>query len=62
MTPIRANIGGPSCSATSNSASIAVCHSAVSCSVLGSLVMYYMASRSVSRVAARQYDRIDLMR
>ena len=30
---------GPSCSATSISASIAACHSGASCSVLGSLVM-----------------------
>jgi hypothetical protein len=48
MTPMRANIGGPSCSATSNSASIAACHSSVSCSAFGSLVMYCAASRSVT--------------
>jgi aromatic ring hydroxylase len=35
ITPIRANIGGPSCSATSNSTSIAACHSSASCSCLG---------------------------
>jgi len=34
MIPMRANIGGPSCSATSNSASIAACHSSASCSAL----------------------------
>jgi hypothetical protein len=48
MTPIRANIVGPSCSATSMSASIAACHSGASCSSLGSLVMYCAASRSVT--------------
>src|SRR5450755_1020392 len=49
MTPIRANIAGPSCSATSNSASIAACHSSASCSALGnSSVMYSAASRSVA--------------
>jgi hypothetical protein len=34
MTPLRANIVGPSCSATSNSACIAACHSALSASFL----------------------------
>jgi hypothetical protein len=36
---IRANIVGPSCSATKVSACIAVCHSGTSRSALGSLVM-----------------------
>jgi hypothetical protein len=46
--PIRANIVGPPCSATSNSAFIAGCHSGASCSALGSLVMYSAASLNVS--------------
>jgi hypothetical protein len=40
MTPMRANIAGPSFSATSNSACMAACHSSASCSALGSSVMY----------------------
>src|SRR5229473_2678974 len=48
MTPMRANIVGPSCSATSNSACIAACHSSASCSALGSSVMYSAASRRVT--------------
>jgi len=61
MMPMRANNGGPSCSATSNSASIAACHSSASYSVLGSLVMYRAASRNVQQrlLSARQYDRIE---
>ena len=47
-TDARANIGGPSCSARSNSACIAACHSSASCSALGSSVMYSAASRSVT--------------
>jgi hypothetical protein len=47
MIPMRANIGGPSCSATNNSASIAACHSSASCSALGNFVMYWAASRNV---------------
>ncbi len=47
MTPMRANIGDPLFSATSNSASIAACHSGVSCSAFGSSVMYSAASRKV---------------
>src|ERR1035438_6248846 len=39
ITPMRAIIVGPSCSATSMSACIAACHSGASCSALGSLVM-----------------------
>ena len=39
MTPIRANIVGPFFSATRIRHSIAACHSAASCSALGSLVM-----------------------
>jgi len=57
---IRANIGGPLCSATSNSACIAACHSSASRSALGSLVM------ALRRVAERnqwfpalQNDRIE---
>src|SRR5258708_6015880 len=45
---IRAHLGGPPCSATSN-ASIAACHSSASCSALGSLVMYVAASRRAPR-------------
>jgi hypothetical protein len=48
MTPIRASMVGPSCSATNSSASIAACHSSASCSALGSFVMYCAASRSVT--------------
>src|SRR5437879_10796523 len=36
MTPIRANIVGPSVSATRIRASIAACHSGASCSAFGS--------------------------
>jgi hypothetical protein len=39
MTRIRANMVGPSCSATSKNACIAACHSSALCSALGSLVM-----------------------
>jgi hypothetical protein len=39
ITPMRANIVGPPSVTTSNSASIAACHSSASCSALGSLVM-----------------------
>jgi hypothetical protein len=35
MMPMRANNGGPCCSATSNKACIAACHSSASCSALG---------------------------
>ena len=45
MTPMRANIAGPSFSATSNSACMAACHSSASCSAFGSSVMYSAASR-----------------
>ena len=48
ITPIRAHNGGPPCSATSNSASIAACRSSASCSAMGSLVMYVATSRSVT--------------
>jgi hypothetical protein len=49
------------CSATSNSASIAACHSSASCFAFGSLVMYRAASRNVQQrlLSARQYDRIE---
>ncbi len=47
FTPMRANIVGPSCSATSNSACIAARHSSASCSALGSLVMKSAASHLV---------------
>jgi hypothetical protein len=47
MTPMRANIGGPPFSATSNSASMAAWHSEVSCSAFGNSVMYSAVSRKV---------------
>ena len=46
-TPMRANIGGPSCSATSNNGCIAACHSSASYPAFGSLVMYWAASCNV---------------
>ena len=46
ITPIRANIVGPPLSATSNSASVAACHSSASCSASGSRVMYCGVYRS----------------
>jgi hypothetical protein len=49
MTPMRANIAGPSCSATNNSACIASCHSSTSCSALGDSVMYSATSLSVTK-------------
>src|SRR6266404_5343895 len=48
MTPMRANIVGPPSVATRIKASIAACHSAASCSALGSRVMYLPASCSVA--------------
>jgi hypothetical protein len=39
MMPIRANIGGPPCVATSIKASIAACHFAASCSAGAGRVM-----------------------
>src|SRR6266849_11121851 len=60
MMPMRANNGGPSCSVTSNSTSIAACHSSASCLALDSLVMYVAASRSVTgSFPAGHRDRID---
>jgi hypothetical protein len=47
--PIRAIILGPSRSATRSSVSIAVCHSAASCSIFGSAVMYAAASTKRGR-------------
>ena len=56
----KALFGGPSCSATNNSAAIAACHSSESCSAFGSLVMYCAASRSVTNgFSARQDDLIE---
>jgi len=49
MIPIRANIVGPPDVATRIKASIAACHSAVSCSAFGSFVMYVPASSRVTR-------------
>jgi hypothetical protein len=48
ITPIRANMVGPPRSATSMSASIAACHSGRSDSFFGRLVMWVVASCSVS--------------
>jgi hypothetical protein len=44
---MRANIGGPTIFRDEHSASIAACHSGVSCSALRNLVMYSAASRKV---------------
>jgi hypothetical protein len=48
MTPMRANIVGPPNVATRIKTSIAVCHSAASCSAFGSLVIWVPASSSVT--------------
>src|SRR3984893_17498059 len=49
MTPMRASIVGPPLlSATSIKASMAVCHSSICCSALGSFWMYRAASCSVT--------------
>jgi hypothetical protein len=53
-------LGGPSCSATSNKACIAACHSSVSCSALGQFgdVRGGVTERD-QRFPARHRDRID---
>jgi hypothetical protein len=54
MTPIRAKIVGPSCSATRISACIAACHSSASCSAFGNCI----AQRD-QRLPARHRYRIE---
>ena len=53
-TSIRANIVGPPSSTTSNRHSIAACHSGVSCSAFGSLVMQVPASCRVTSCRPRE--------
>jgi hypothetical protein len=48
MTPMRAIIVGPPCSATRSSTSIAVCHSSICCSAFGSFWIYLPASSRVT--------------
>jgi hypothetical protein len=58
---MRANIGGPSCSATSNNACIAACHSSASCSAFGSFgdVLRGVSERDQRLLSTRQHDRIE---
>jgi hypothetical protein len=54
MTPMRAIIVGPPSVATRIKASIAVCHSAASCSAFGSRVMNFPAARTKLRLVPVQ--------
>jgi hypothetical protein len=58
MTPIRANIDGPSCSTTSNSASIAARHSGVSF-CLWKLGDVKRVAQRYQLAPARQDDRVE---